>query len=133
MEQFHSWEANVTPLLVKAPEVESPTGSPCTLGTYIYFVSVFHIHSSKMICMTFGHKVFFKEKNQPRQVSFSHSPATTHTLSALYHSLTEPQPGNCSMQSQRLGFFFSATLMHNLLIYKIPVNSALSFSCINEF
>lgn len=42
----------------------------------IYFPSTFHIHSSKTIYMTFGHKVLFKEKNQPSQANFPHSPAT---------------------------------------------------------
>ena len=119
------------PPLEKAPEVELPTGSPCTPGTYIYFVSIVHIHSSKMICMTFGHKVFFKEKNQPSQAGFLiHQPPPTHCQASTIHPQNHSQE---TVPYNPTAWFPLATLMHNLLTYTIPVNSGLTFSRISEF
>lgn len=117
--------------LVEAPKVEFPTGSPCTPGRMVILSASFTSIQAKWYVWHLGTRSFSKRKINPAKLVFLiHQPPPptaspvpfTHRTTArkLFHTTPE-------------AWFSSATLMHNLLTYTIPVNSSLAFSCINEF
>lgn len=101
-------------------------------GTYLFSQHISYPFEQNYIYDIWAQGLVQREKStQPSSFSsfIATTPPTCLQPSTVHSHNTARKLFNTSQGTGA----FSATHMHNLLIYTLPVNSGLSFSCINEF